>query len=66
MATKFNQQKFVNRDYKISTICIPGCSTNFVYVYHYKIGFGACFKSVSDAKFWMEGFKPYRNERRRY
>ena len=54
----FTRKKQFRRDYKITVHYIPDSMDMFVYVYHFKIGFGACFKSINDAKYWMEGFKP--------
>lgn len=51
-----NNRNF-NRDYKLVIQRIPGTNITFIYVYHFKIGFGACFNSVSDAKYWMDGFR---------
>lgn len=39
----------IDKDYKITPIIIPdgGC---MYYVYHYKIGFGAIFNTIDDAR----------------
>lgn len=39
----------INRDYKITSIIIPGGGCMY-YVYHYKIGFGAIFNTIDDAR----------------
>ena len=39
----------INRDYKITSINIPGGGYMY-YVYHYKIGFGAIFKTIDDIR----------------
>ena len=43
-----------DRQYKIITCSIPD-GDMYYYVYHYKLGVSATFKTLKDVKYWFDG-----------